>query len=176
MTSSTPVSAYIALGSNIEPRKHIVQALQRLSDYTSLKALSDFYTSPALDRPEQPDFINGVAQIETDCTPFELKYTVLRQIEAEAGRQRTEDKYAARPLDLDVLLYGSEQINEEALTIPDPDICRRPFLFIPLLDLAPLLQLPGMDRPLQELCPLQESTDLQKEVAFTKHLKERFLL
>ncbi|NLN92459.1 MAG: 2-amino-4-hydroxy-6-hydroxymethyldihydropteridine diphosphokinase [Candidatus Hydrogenedens sp.] len=105
-----------------------------------------------------------------------LKYTILRKIEEEAGRLRSDDKYAARPIDLDILLYASEIINEPGLILPDPDIGLHPFLFVPLLDLEPHIQLPGMDAPLHSCCSDHKRKTLQKDRELSKHLKERFLL
>ncbi|NLN92683.1 MAG: 2-amino-4-hydroxy-6-hydroxymethyldihydropteridine diphosphokinase [Candidatus Hydrogenedens sp.] len=74
MAQSKTVQAWIALGSNIDPRRNIEEALDRLKRFCTLKALSDFYRSQPFNRPDQPDFINGVVRLETDCPPFELKY------------------------------------------------------------------------------------------------------
>lgn len=176
MTEKKTVQAWIALGSNIDPQKNIEKELDRLSQLVTLQALSDFYRSAPFNRPEQADFINGVARIETDCPPFALKYTILRKIEEEAGRKRSDDKYAARTIDLDILLYAFERINEPGITVPDPDLALRPFLFVPLLDLEPYIQVPGMDGPLHSCCSVQKRKLLQKEWKLSKHLKERFHL
>ena len=175
MDTAVPVQAFIALGSNINPRKNIEEALNALSRKCTIAALSSFYLSPPLNRPEQPDFINVVAKIKTDQPPFALKYEILRKIEADAGRCRSADKYAARPIDLDILLYGDEQISGSELNIPDPDICLRPFLFVPLLELDPLLCLPGMNTPLRALCRPEADVTLKKEEEFSSYLKERFI-
>ena len=129
--------AFLALGSNLDPERHIPAALRLLADRVRLVALSTFYASPALGRPEQPDFYNGAAEIATDLPPRALKFSVLREIESALGRRRSADKYAAREIDLDLVWYGGLQVNEPDLILPDPEIAARPFLAVPLAELAP---------------------------------------
>ena len=116
-------TAYIALGSNIEPCVNIKAALALLAGQCRLMAVSRFYRSRPLNRPEQADFINGVCRIETAHSPRHLKYNILRPIEEALGRIRSGDAYAARTIDLDILLYDDVVTEEDGLTIPDPDIC-----------------------------------------------------
>ena len=129
--------AFIALGSNLDPERHIPAALRRLAAAVRLVAVSTFYLSPALGRPEQPDFYNGAVEIETDRPPRELKFAVLREIEAALGRRRSFDKYAAREIDLDLVWYEGLSVHEPDLVLPDPEIAERAFLAVPLAELAP---------------------------------------
>ena len=167
------VTAYIALGSNIGPEKHIPAALAELAARCRVAAVSRFYRSRPLNRPEQADFINGACRIETGLSPRQLKFGVLRAIERELGSVRTGDAYAARTIDLDILLYGDLVVEEEGLTLPDPDICRRPFLFLPLLDLDEHLRLPGAEKPLRELVHREVTNGAAVDVKFTQALKEQ---
>ena len=171
-----PVTAYIAVGSNMEPEKNLPAALARLIQRVRVVAVSTMYRTPALDRPHQPDFVNGVWSVETRHTPRDLKYTVLRPIEEALGRVRTADAYADRPIDLDIALYGAQVIEEQGLIIPDPDILRRPFLAVPLLELVPDLVLPGSGVRLSEqpvahhragLTPLPELTETLRRMIAT---------
>jgi len=90
-----------------------------------------------------------------------------------AGRRLFTDAYAARTIDLDILLYGDLVVEEEGLTLPDPDICRRPFLFLPLLDLDEHLRLPGAEKPLRELVHREVTKGAAVDVKFTQALKEQ---
>ena len=169
------IEAYISVGSNIEPEKNIPEALEKLKKYVSVKAVSTFYRTVPIGRPEQPAFLNGVWQIDAEQTARELKFDVLRQIEAELGRVRTEDKYAARTIDLDIALYGDMVIDEPDLRIPDPDIRQRPFIAVPLLELAPLLVLSDTGELLSSLDIVKAIQDLEPVYDFTEILRERIM-
>lgn len=140
-----------------------------------LIAVSTFYLSPALDRPQQPDFYNGVVEIETDLPPRELKFSVLRTIEAQLGRRRSRDKYAAREIDLDLVWYEGLAVNDPDLVLPDPEIAERDFLAVPLAELAPELVLPGSDQPLRDLVTRPPQSALHPLTAFTLRLRKELL-
>lgn len=167
------VNAYISVGSNIEPERNIPEALEKLKKYVRVNAISTFYRTIPVGRPEQSAFINGVWQINAEQTARELKFHVLRQIEAELGRVRTEDKYAARTIDLDIALYGDMVIDDPDLRIPDPDIRRRPFIAVPLLELAPRLVLPDTEESLSSLDIVKATGVLEPVYDFTESLRER---
>jgi len=84
-----------------------------------------------------------VVEIETNFSPEELKYKVLRKIEKDLGRRRSRDKYASRTIDLDLILYDELIVKGDNFTLPDPQIAKRPYLAIPLYELNPALVLPG---------------------------------
>jgi len=170
--SKTPVEAYLAVGSNIEPERNILEALERLRQQVSVTGISTFYRTEPLGRPQQPDFLNGVWRIRTSVEPRELKFEVLRPIERALGRVRTADKYAARTIDLDILLYGRAVIDEPGLVIPDPGLRGRPFLALALLELAPRLVLPDTGEALRESQCVQTATGLRPEVEFTEILRD----
>jgi 2-amino-4-hydroxy-6-hydroxymethyldihydropteridine diphosphokinase len=155
--------AYIGLGSNVSPQANIPRALELLSQAVRLSALSTFYRTAPVGPSGQPPFVNGVAQVRTDLPPRPLKFEVLRRIEAALGRRRGPDKYAPRPIDLDVLLYGDLIVDEPDLVLPDPDLRTRPFLAAALLELAPAMVLPVAGSPGE---PLAE---------FSRGLRERFI-
>jgi dihydroneopterin aldolase/2-amino-4-hydroxy-6-hydroxymethyldihydropteridine diphosphokinase len=164
--------AYVAVGSNLEPERHIVAALEALRQKVAVEASSSFYRTAALGRPQQTDFVNGVWRLRTSLPARRLKVDVLRGIEADLGRERTGDRYAPRTIDLDLILFGEEIIDEPDLIVPDPDILRRPFIARPLLELYPDLILPGcrealatfpVSRATEALQPLPELSRLLKE-------------
>ncbi|MBN2308346.1 MAG: 2-amino-4-hydroxy-6-hydroxymethyldihydropteridine diphosphokinase [Candidatus Hydrogenedentes bacterium] len=173
--------AIIALGSNIAPRDNLAAALALLAERLELAGLSNVYRSPALGRPEQPDFLNAACRVRprppaTRLEPRRLKADVLRPIEARLGRRRTPDTYAARPIDLDIALCGPLVIDEPGLRIPDPDIRTRPFLAVPLYELVPDAVLPDTGEELSAIVQALPQKDLTIEPDFSKQLKARYQL
>lgn len=126
--------AFIAVGSNIEPRQNIIAALTRLKEAVRVRASSTFYRTEPLGRSGQPHFVNGVWRVETVLSPIQVKREVLGPIEDRLGRVRTPDKFAPRPLDLDLALYDDRTIDDGDLILPHPDISR-PFVQAPILEL-----------------------------------------
>lgn len=163
---------YIAVGANVEPERNIVTGLTGLARLVTVDAVSSFYRTTAIGRPEQEDFLNGVIAIRTILAPRVLKEEVLRELEYASGRVRGADPYAPRPLDLDILLYGTLTVDEPGLAIPDPEIAVRPFLAAGLIELEPDLVLPGDSRPLRERVDPDVIAALKKEDEFTRELKE----
>ena len=134
--------AFIALGSNLQdPQAQVERALQTIAntpDIKLIKASSLFKTVP-IGYDNQPDFINAVAEIETDLSPLALLHT-LSAIEAQQGRERPFPN-APRVLDLDVLLYGNIEINTAELTLPHPRMHTRGFVMLPLAEIAPKINI-----------------------------------
>ena len=95
--------------------------------------------------PGTPDFANAVATFETHATAREL-LTFLQAVEVEAGRPADHERYVSRPLDLDILLYGDDVIDEVGLTVPHPGMALRRFVLAPLAELSPTLDIPGQGR------------------------------
>jgi 2-amino-4-hydroxy-6-hydroxymethyldihydropteridine diphosphokinase len=143
--------AFIGIGSNIEPEKNVRAAVRSLARQAHLTGLSMVYRTDALGHPEQPDFYNCVVEIETDIPPQQVKHDLLRPIEDALGRNRTEDKYAPRTIDLDLIVYDDITINTADMRLPDPEILERPFLAIPLFELAPELLLTGFNLRIHEI-------------------------
>jgi 2-amino-4-hydroxy-6-hydroxymethyldihydropteridine diphosphokinase len=163
---------FIGVGSNISPEASIKAAIRLLARRVRVVDLSTFYRTPAEGRPEQPDYINGVVAIETDLPPEALKNEVLRPIERRLGRRRTDDKFASRPIDLDILLYGSRQMQTADLRLPAEDIEKRGFVAVPLAEVAPDLTIPGKEMCVREIAarfsrcqmtPLTLTNDLRRE-------------
>lgn len=107
---------------------------------TRVLAVSPLYRSEPVG-PPQPDYLNGCAAIETQLAPHQLRLEIKR-LEAEHGRDHSADRWSARPLDLDILLYDRLELADRWLTIPHPELYRRNFVLVPLLDLDADLQLP----------------------------------
>jgi 2-amino-4-hydroxy-6-hydroxymethyldihydropteridine diphosphokinase len=135
--------AYIGLGSNLQqPLLQIQQALDELAELPDTKLLrsSPFYSSRAIG-PEQPDFINAAAVLETALSPIAL-LDELQKIELAHQRKR-EMHWGPRTLDLDLLLYDHQQIDLPRLNVPHPFLTQRAFVLLPLLDLDKNLALPN---------------------------------
>ena len=162
--------AFVAVGSNLRPEENVRAALARLAKLARVWRLSTFYRTPPWNRPEQGDFINGVVELETDLPSGELRAR-LREVEAALGRVRTADKYAARTLDLDLIAY--EGAGDPAL--PDPEIAARPFLAVPLAELAPDLSLPGSNRSLGAVAAGLDASALRPLPGFTARLRKELL-
>lgn len=134
---------FIALGSNLgEPLAQLTTALRAIDGIadTRLLAHSPWYRSRALGPGLQPDYLNGVAELETSLDAREL-LSRLQAIETAQGRERGE-RWTARTLDLDILLYGNLRLEEPGLSLPHPRMQTRNFVLYPLYDLAPDLVLP----------------------------------
>lgn len=151
------VLAYVGLGSNLEdPLEQINRAFGELGNLpaTQLVARSALYQSRAIG-PEQPDYINAVALLETSLEPLALLDS-LQAIEQAHRRVRLQH-WGPRTLDLDLLLYGDETIQHPRLGVPHPYLTQRAFVLYPLADIDPNLQLPD-GQPLQALinqCPFE---------------------
>jgi 2-amino-4-hydroxy-6-hydroxymethyldihydropteridine diphosphokinase len=134
---------YIGLGSNLqEPLAQLQRALNELAALPKTRFLraSSFYLSHALG-PEQPDFINAAAELETELTPIDL-LDQLQKIEQDHLRTR-EIHWGPRTLDLDLLLYGQQQVDLPRLRVPHPFLTQRAFVLLPLLGLDKNLCLPN---------------------------------
>jgi 2-amino-4-hydroxy-6-hydroxymethyldihydropteridine diphosphokinase len=142
------MESYIGLGSNLDnPELQLDTALAALDDIpdTSLVKYSSFYRSIPLGPSDQPDFINAVALLDTHLTARQL-LSQSQSIENRQGRVRGGQRWGPRILDLDILLYGDQVIDEHELTVPHPGIRYRNFVLVPLLELAPDLEIPGLGR------------------------------
>ena len=140
--------SYIGLGSNLDnPELQLKSALAALNDIpeTSLVQYSSLYRSRPLGPDNQPDFINAVALLTSDLTAMELLGR-LHKIEDRQGRVRAGQRWGPRTLDLDILLYGDEIIDEDGLIVPHPGIRHRNFVLMPLLELDPGIEIPGLGK------------------------------
>jgi 2-amino-4-hydroxy-6-hydroxymethyldihydropteridine diphosphokinase len=145
-----PEQAFIALGSNIEPDKNLPLAITKLEIIGPLLAVSSVYQNPAVGPEPRPDFLNAAALVESELPPLEIR-SHLRTIETELGRVRSDDKYAPRTIDLDLCLFGSRVLNTPELTLPDPDLLKRPFLAVTLAELSPSYLHPITLEPLADI-------------------------
>lgn len=167
--------AFISVGSNLEPERNIVAALERLRDKTHVAGCSTFYRTEPVGRPDQMPFINGVWRIDTSLRPALVRDELLRPIEEELGRRRCADRFAPRTIDLDLVLYNDHVRKDEAVCLPHPDLVR-PFVCVPvyeLLDDADDIE-PGLRARMLALLPAQREELQPGEplYAFTSQLRQ----
>lgn len=160
---------YIGLGSNqadpAEQLSRACEALQGLPD-TQLIAVSRLYRSAPMGPQDQPSYLNAVAALDTRLTPLEL-LDALQAIEQAQGRERKAERWGPRTLDLDILLYGSEQIDLPRLQVPHYHMHARAFVLYPLAELCPDLQLPDGTKlqALLKKCPAEGLQPLADQLA-----------
>jgi 2-amino-4-hydroxy-6-hydroxymethyldihydropteridine diphosphokinase len=132
-------SAYIGIGSNVGDRvsfcRRAVEALGA-APRTSVDKVSSLYETTPVGGPPQRSFVNLVVRLATELPPHEL-LEECKVIEARLGREPSLIKWGPRVVDLDVLLYDDEKINEPDLEIPHPGITHRRFVMVPLLEIDP---------------------------------------
>ena len=131
------VKAYLGLGSNIGDRAHQLQQAIRIIDqyqYIDVTSISPIYETEPVGYTDQPQFLNLCIEIETTLNPQEL---LKRCLETEEALHRVRKiRWGPRTLDVDILLYGNEIIEEDNLIIPHPRMVERAFVLIPLNDIA----------------------------------------
>ena len=136
--------AFIALGGNLgDPGSSVRQGIAALAELpqSQIASVSSLYRSAALGHADQPDFVNAVAQLSTGLAPQAL-LAALFAIEQRFGRERSFAN-APRTLDLDLLLYDAQTIDEPGLAVPHPRMHQRAFVLAPLLEIAPTCVIPG---------------------------------
>ena len=134
------MKAFIGLGSNLGDREaNIRQALQFLEQLpeTTIVRGSSLYDTEPVGVSDQPNFLNGVVQIETHLAPRQLLWNLML-IERRLGRVRTQP-WGPRVIDVDLLLYGDEVVDEDDLQVPHPLMTQRSFVMVPLVEIEPLL-------------------------------------
>ena len=161
---------FVGVGSNLAPEENVTRALRLLDGEIGILGISTFYRTPALDRPEDPPYVNGVVEVGDALGPFDLK-ELLQRIERALGRERNTDRYAPRTMDLDLLIHGDQVLFSDALVLPHPDIRERRFVAIPLLELAPDLTLPDSATPLRSLVSSLPPYSMEPLRDFTRRLE-----
>lgn len=150
MNASTRTTL-ITLGSNIDPERHIVAALEALDELLGIEEASPIYEADPVGNPGMPRFLNAAVRITTDLPPGELKFAVIRPLERRLGRVRTTDPNAPRTIDIDIAAVQGLILDEEELQLPDPEIPARAHLAVPLADVAPRFRHPGLGITLGEI-------------------------
>jgi 2-amino-4-hydroxy-6-hydroxymethyldihydropteridine diphosphokinase len=140
MTSSKNATAFISLGSNIDPEANLKRAIELMKQRCAVLAVSHAYRTPPQGFADQADFLNLALKVQTDLDALTLKHDVLDWIERELKRVRDpNNKNAPRTIDLDISLWNDEVFDygEKPWHIPDPDILRFAHVALPLAEIAP---------------------------------------
>lgn len=168
-----PELAFISLGSNIEPEVYLPRAVDRLGSIGSVVRLSAAYRNPAVGPAPQPEYVNAAALVETSLSPVEIRAR-LRQIEADLGRIRREDKYAPRTIDLDLCYLGDAAEEFDGWSLPDPSADRLPHLAIPMAELMPEFSHPKTGETLETIAQrLRHNADLRMDPSITLTAPQR---
>jgi 2-amino-4-hydroxy-6-hydroxymethyldihydropteridine diphosphokinase len=152
--------AYIGIGANLGDREAtIARALELLVQRpgVELVAVSRLRETEPWGYADQPAFLNGAASVDTSLSAEDLLAALL-DVERELGRTRTGPRYGPRTIDLDLLLYGEQVVDEPGLAVPHPRLHERAFALEPLLDLDPDLVVPGRGRVADLLAALDSET------------------
>ncbi len=145
--------AYVGLGANLGDRE---KAIRRASELLDAIRLSTIRETEPWGYVDQPAFLNAVVEVDTELTPRGLLDRLL-EIESALGRTRDGPRYGPRTIDLDLLLYGDERVDEPGLTVPHPRLHERLFVLEPLAELAPDAEVPGRGPVLALLAKLQSA-------------------
>ncbi len=150
--------AYIGLGANVGPREETLRRAVELlaaEDGIEVIAVSNLRETDPVGVVDQPRFLNGAVAVETTLLPRELLDVLLRT-ERTLGRVRDETRWGPRTVDLDLLVYADEVVDEPGLRVPHPHLQERRFALEPLAELDPGLVIPGAGRVSDVLSALDE--------------------
>lgn len=142
------VTAYVGLGANLGVREETLRrALELLAllEGVTVVAVSALRETAPVGYLGQPAFLNGAVKLDAERPPRALLNTLL-EVERQLGRDRSGPRFGPRTIDLDLLLYGDLELEEEGLTVPHPRLHERRFVLEPLSELAPDLVVPGLGR------------------------------
>jgi 2-amino-4-hydroxy-6-hydroxymethyldihydropteridine diphosphokinase len=154
---------YLLLGSNMGNRQQkMLQAIKHIERLIGkVTRQSNLYQTAAWGKTNQPDFLNQVIVVETNLTAAETMQTILT-IEEKLGRIRTV-KNASRTIDIDILFFNKEIINQKDLSVPHPEMPNRRFVLVPLNELSPNMKHPVLNKSIHqllEICP--DKLDVKK--------------
>ncbi len=148
MTATRLFPAFVGLGSNLDdPRRQVERAFEALGalEGSQFVLRSSLYRSPPFGPVAQPEFVNAVAGLLTTLEPAAM-LAELKSLEQRLGREAPVVRWGPRRIDLDLLLHGSARIDEPGLAVPHPGIAERAFVVVPLAEIAPDVEVPGLGR------------------------------
>jgi len=143
--------AYVGLGSNLGDRARLIT---RAAELIGAQRLSSVIETEPWGYEQQPRFLNAAAEVDTPLTARQLLVHLL-DVERRLGRERIGPRWGPRCIDLDILLYGDETIDEPGLVVPHPRLTEREFALRPLAELVPSLKIPGNGTVQEALSGLQ---------------------
>ena len=145
--------AYVGLGSNLGDREALIR---RAAEAIGAVRLSTIRETEPWGLQEQPPYLNAVAELETSLTPRQLLDRLL-EVEGQLGRERVGLRWGPRTIDLDLLLYGNQVVEEPGLRVPHPYLLERRFVLEPLAELIPAQRIPGHGTVSEALAGLQSA-------------------
>ena len=134
-------SAYLILGSNIQPEVYLPKAVAKLSEYGVIEKISNAWENEPVGT-SGPNFLNACILFRSGFAQKELKDTVIGSVEKQLGRKRTSDKYAPRTIDIDIVIFDGSLLNNDSLDLA--------FVVVPLAEIHPEFQNPATGETLEE--------------------------
>ena len=169
-------TAFLLLGGNIGDREKVIRkAISQIEKTVgTIDQVSSFYETEPWGMLDAENFLNIALKITTKLTEIELLHALLK-IEEQSGRKRNKNsiEYESRPIDIDIIFYGSAVIQTTQLTIPHPKLHERRFVLVPLCEIAPDFIHPVLDKPIFTLlneCQDQLKTEVLKPYTILKYL------
>ncbi len=154
---------FLGVGGNIDPERNLQDGMKLICERFAVLAVSPTYKSPAWGVKEsQPDYLNLAVKAVTDKDLFATRAEI-RWIEELLGRKRTLDKFSPRTIDIDLLMYGDLVSEDEAGTLPHPQILTQQFVYAPMMDIAHDVIVPGEGRALCDISPAYNDISLELE-------------
>lgn len=142
----------LMLGSNIKREESIKKGIALLKEYFTIKKISNVYETENVSDNHTQAYYNCAVMIDTDETVDHIKSNILPAIEKACGRKRDpNDKHAPRTLDIDISLYGLQQVITENYEVPDPEITKYNYLLVPICEIAPHFIHPSYGESIQSL-------------------------
>ena len=162
--SSADTTVYLGLGSNLGDRRgNLAAALRGIEPAVRVDAVSSLYETAPVGPQDQPAYYNAACRGVTDLTPRALLDHV-KAIERQLGRGLSpEGRWGPREIDIDILLFGDEVVEEEGLTVPHPELAKRAFVLAPLAEIAAELLHPTLGQSIVELAAAVDQAGVRME-------------